>query len=386
MALTVSADSYVENAWSCAAPMFRLSSEPDLETMEEAYVYAVSVNDGAPIILNDSLYPATEEGVYTLRFVILSPDGSVAAQSDTYSVSLDFTAPLMQIRTGNGTMQITVGDSLSGGDAVSLDGGVTWNELTPGENGVATYSYTTNKTATFPMGMILVRDQAGGITFYPEVVTVRKMSSYRGGSNRTQSHAASTEETVTAYNGVELILEAGSMTQLTFGEDTLDLTLAWHGDMPLPENTVPSFTAQFDDLTQDGVQDTLILTAVGVTDENCRDYTWQFTGLVCKKLAASGIDYLMLRAGQRLTVLTTAGFTAGLRYNMYRADGMVSKDFIYALSMDAEEGLHMTVEVDGNIHPMSSDPTAEMYYYDLFCGDRLAFEELAAAIRKGVMQ
>ena len=35
---------------------------------------------------------------------------------------------------------------------------------------------------------------------------------------------------------------------------------------------------------------------------------------------------------------------------------------------------------------MSSDPTAEMYYYDLFCGDRLAFEALAAAIRKGVMQ
>ena len=134
------------------------------------------------------------------------------------------------------------------------------------------------------------------------------------------------------------------------------------------------------------MQDTLILTAAGVTDENSKDYTWQFTGLVCKKLAASGIDYLMLRSGQQLTVLTTAGFTAGLRYNMYRTDGMVSKDFLYILAMDAEAGLRLSVTVDESTYPMSSDPTAEMYYYDLFYGDRLAFEELAAAIRKGVMQ
>ena len=87
-----------------------------------------------------------------------------------------------------------------------------------------------------------------------------------------------------------------------------------------------------------------------------------------------------------MTVLTTAGFTAGLRYNMYRADGMVSKDFTYALTMDDEAGLTMSVTVDGAAYPMSADPTAEMYYYDLFSGDVASFEEAVRTARNEVMQ
>ena len=386
VSLTVDADGYVDGKWSSIVPLFTLNTSPALDTLQEEYAYAVSVNDGAPIILSDSVYPAAEEGVYTLRFMVLAPDGSVAAKSGLYNVALDYTAPLVQIRTSNGKMQITVGDSMSGGSAVSLDGGATWNELTVGEGGVATYTYTAKKNETFAAGMILVRDHAGSTTFYPEAVTVRKMSSYRGNSKRTTSHSTSTEENITAYNGVELILETGSMTQLTFGEDTLDLGLTWIGQTQRTDTAAPSFTAQFSDLTRDGVQDTLMLTAVGVTAETSRDYAWQFTGLVCKKLAASGIDYLMLRNGDQLTVLTTAGFTAGLRYNMYRADGMVSKDFLYVLTMDLAKGLQLSVAVEDNTHVMSGDPTAEMYYYDLFYGDVTAFETLADTYRKGVMQ
>jgi len=220
-----------------------------------------------------------------------------------------------------------------------------------------------------------VRDKAGALTFYPEEITVKKISSGgRGGSGRSTSHAASTVETVTAYDGVELILDDGSMTQLTLGEEVLELSLAYTGPKALEEDEQPAFTAVFSDLSKDGIPDALTLAAAGVTDETAGDFRWTFSGLVCKKLSASGIEHLILRAGEQVTLLPTAGFTAGLRYNMYRADGLVSKDFSYALSMHAEEGLTLLVTVEETTYPMSDVPTAEFYYYDLFSGDTETFE------------
>ena len=40
-------------------------------------------------------------------------------------------------------------------------------------------------------------------------------------------------------------------------------------------------------------------------------FTWDFNGTVYKKLAASGIDYLVLQVGDQVTALSTAGFAAG---------------------------------------------------------------------------
>ena len=71
---------------------------------------------------------------------------------------------------------------------------------------------------------------------------------------------------------------------------------------------------------------------------------------------------------------------------MYRVDGMVSKDFNYALAMDAESGLRLSVTVEENVHVMTDNPGDEMYYYDLFYGDKLAFDELMDQYRKGGME
>jgi len=92
------------------------------------------------------------------------------------------------------------------------------------------------------------------------------------------------------------------------------------------------------------------------------------------------------RAGDQVTMLTTAGFTAGLRYNMYRAEGLVSKDFLYTLFMDPENGLNMTVTVADATYPMSAEPTAEVYYYDLFTGNIETFEKTVQMFHDGVMQ
>ena len=385
--LTVDAQGYEEGVWCSAVPIFRLSTSPALTELSGDYVYAVSVNHGAAITLSDRFYFAEEEGAYTVCFMVIAPDGSVAARSDIYSLCLDFTAPLLQLRNGNGSLQITAGDSLSGIRDLSMDGGATWIELTPEKDGTASYTYKVTGEETFARGMIMVRDWAGGTTVYDRDVTVKKTSMNRGGGNkRATTHAASTEDNVTPYNGVELVLQEGSMTQLTFGEEKVDLTLNWLGEEPLPEEEVPCFTARFTDLDQDGERDTLVLTAVGVSAEHAKDYAWAFTGLVCKKLSASGIDYLMLRSGEQITVLATAGFTGGIRYNMFRTEGMVSKDFSYTLTMDMEEGLKLAVTVGEETYPMSEDTNAEMYYYDLFYGDWLAFEEKAAEVRSGVMQ
>lgn len=378
VSMQVEAEGWTEGAWTGIVPSFILTAEPSLETLGEGYEWAVSVDEGAAIRIGGNVYPAAEEGDYTLRFSLIAPDGSAAAQSGAYHVRLDTGAPLLQVRSSMGKLQITVGDRLSGGDAVSLDGGVTWKPLTSGEGGVSTFVQTYTATTSLPAGSIVVRDAAGNMTFYPEDVSVRVMSGfggYRGGSKRSTSHAESTTDSVTAYNGVELILDDGSMNRLTVGQEELELELVYLGEESRADQ--PAFTAAFTSWADDGVVDTLVLTASGVTDETAADYAWRFSGQVYKKLAASDIDYLVLRSGDQVTSLSTAGFSAGLRYNMYRAEGLVSKDFSYSVRMGLEESaMEMDVTVEGVTYRMEKDAGAEFYYYDVLVGPAEAFDML----------
>ena len=66
---------------------------------------------------------------------------------------------------------------------------------------------------------------------------------------------------------------------------------------------------------------------------------------------------------------STAGFSAGIRYNMYRAEGLPSKEFRYDVRMGAPgSAFEMDVTVSGETYRMSADPTAEFYYYDVYNG------------------
>ncbi|MBQ7487790.1 MAG: hypothetical protein IJT77_09895, partial [Clostridia bacterium] len=128
----------------------------------------------------------------------------------------------------------------------------------------------------------------------------------------------------------------------------------------------PTFTAQFTGWEEgnSGV-DTLILSAA--QKEKDEDYVWVFSGTVYKKLAASGIEYMVMQAGDNSLAVSTSGFSGGTRYAMYRSSGMVSKDFTYAVTMDAASGaFEMDVTVDGTTYRMSDDQDSDFYYYDVY--------------------
>ena len=382
--LTVVAESWAGESWSSVPPIFSLVSEPALDPLPEGCAFAVAVDGGAPVLLSGNRYAAREEGDYTLRFSLLGPDGEALAQSGTYRVRLDTGAPLMQVRAEGGSMQVTVGDSLSGGEAVSLDGGATWTPLTEKDNGVSVYGYTAEAEITFPRGSIIVQDRAGNTTTYPDEVALRpsaQAGASRGGSfgstSRTVTHAASDVTVVIAYDAVQLILDDGSMTQLTVGDELLELELLYTGEEARNEDDQPAFTAAFADMQGLGTADTLVLTPVNVSAKDAGDYAWRFSGQVYKILAASGIDYLALRMGDQVTALSTAGFSGGLRYNMYRAEGLVSKDFSYTVRMDPiEAAMEMDVTVEGVTWQMSGDADAEFYYYDVIVGPLEEFSGL----------
>ena len=167
------------------------------------------------------------------------------------------------------------------------------------------------------------------------------------------------------------------MTQLTVGDEQLELELLYTGGEARDEDDQPAFTAAFADMQGLGTADTLVLTPVNVAAEDAGDYAWRFSGQVYKILAASGIDYLALRMGDQVTALSTAGFSGGLRYNMYRAEGLVSKDFSYTVRMDPlEDAMEMDVTVEGVTWEMSGDTDAEFYYYDVIVGPLEAFSGL----------
>ena len=385
VSLSVSAAGHAEAAWVTAAPRFLLTAQPDLAALGDGYVYAVSIDGGTPILLASGEYTAAEEGQYALQFHLLAPDGSAVAVSAVYTVWLDAAAPLVQIKAGaSGTLQITAGDALSGGDAVSMDGGATWLPLTPGEGSVSTYTYTTKQTVTFPRESIIVRDQAGNQTVYPEEVTVRIMSGSRGGSSsRSTSHSESTTDTVVAYDGVELTLTTGKMSQLKVGGEMMELSLQYNGTDASRRASTPTFTASFINLTRSSEKNTLMLVASDATAADAGDYTWFFSGQVCKKLSVSGIEYIMLRIEDEVTLLPTSGFSAGLRYNMCRAEGLVSKDFSYAVRMGLEDyAMELDVTVAESTYRMSNDPNAEFYYYDVFTGPIEALEWLLTTYGK----
>ena len=109
-------------------------------------------------------------------------------------------------------------------------------------------------------------------------------------------------------------------------------------------------------------------------------FTWDFNGAAYKTLAASGIDYLVLQVGDQVTALSTAGFAAGVRYTMYRAQGLSSQAFDYHVSMTETGETELSVTVAGETWTLTQERDGEFYYYDVYTG---TVEELAQA-RKGL--
>ena len=387
--LLVVPEMYRAGAWSSTAPSFTLTVVPDTLT---GYTFAVSVDDGeAQAVESPCVF--TTEGQHTLVFYLIDASGAQAARSTTYTVWLDTAAPEAQAQFDmqTGALTVTATDATSGVDAISLDGGKTWQAMTAAEDG--TFVYSAPLTAQVAAGELMVRDAAGNCWQSAESYGVPGgmggdfggMGGFGGGSfgggsfsgggssgtTRTVSHSSGSEEEATLYGAVALEVEEGDMFVLTLGGEELPLTLTLDYDANDSEDAYSAFTAElavWNGEEGDEDCDTLILTA-SADAASPYAFRWDFTGDVYKTLLSSGVQYLVLRVGDRVTALSTAGFTAGTAYNTLKSEGAASSEFAYSLWMgDPDPALEMEVEARGERYLLEAGE-GDMYYYDVYTGD-----------------
>ena len=388
--LLVVPEMYRAGTWSATAPSFTLSVVPDTLT---GYTFAVSVDDGEAQAV-EGPYTFSTEGQHTLVFYLIDASGAQAARSTTYTVWLDTAAPEAQAQFDmqTGALTVTATDAISGVDAISLDGGKTWQTMTAAEDG--SFVYSAPLTAQVAAGELMVRDAAGNCWQSAESYGVPggmggdfggmgsmgggfggSFSGGSGGSSgttRTVSHSSGSEEEMTAYGVVALEVEDTSMFALALGGETLPLTLTLDYEAGGDGNTAAAFTAElavWNGEEGDEDCDTLILTAPDNGAESPYAYRWDFTGDVYKKLFNSGVQYLVLRVGDYVTALSTAGFTAGTAYNALKSEGAASSEFAYSLWMgEPDPELEMEVEARGTRYLLNAGE-GDMYYYDVYTGD-----------------
>ena len=256
--------------------------------------------------------------------------------------------------------------------------------MTAAEDG--SFVYTAPLTAQVAAGELMVRDAAGNCWQSAESYGVPgSMGGFGGGgfgggsfsgggssgTTRTVSHSSGSEEEATLYGAVALEVEEGDMFVLTLGGEELPLTLTLDYDANDSEDAYSAFTAElavWNGEEGDEDCDTLILTA-SADAASPYAFRWDFTGDVYKTLLSSGVQYLVLRVGDRVTALSTAGFTAGTAYNTLKSEGAASSEFAYSLWMgDPDPALEMEVEARGERYLLEAGE-GDMYYYDVYTGD-----------------
>ena len=389
LTLQAACDQVLDGSWLTTAPTFTLSSDVQLP---QGWTWAVRYDGGAPVTLAGNTFTAQEEGAYTLTFVVLDGAGQVAASTQDVTLRLDTTPPLVQATAGaNLTLTVTASDAVSGIDGLSMDGGASWYPVTEMGEGVWGLTFTAAQAYTFAPGTIVARDGAGNLAAYEKEVTLQNSQgrpgggfSGGGGSSSTvaTTHATSDTTAVVAYDGVELVVADQPMSSLVMGETELELFLRPDESLlaRLGEDYQPAFTATLSNWMEDAsdTPDTLVLAVSQEDLAQAEDaaFTWDFNGTVYKKLAASGIDYLVLQVGDQVTALSTAGFAAGVRYTMYRAQGLSSEAFDYHVAMTEAGETTLSVTVAGETWLLTEEEGGAFYYYDVYTG---TLEELAQA-------
>ena len=391
LTLQAACDQTLDGSWLTTAPTFTLSSDVELP---QGWTWAVRYDGGAPVTLAGNTFTAQEEGAYTLTFVVLDGAGQVAASTQDVTLRLDTTPPLVQATAGaNLTLTVTASDAVSGIDGLSMDGGASWYPVTEMGEGVWGLTFTAAQAYTFAPGTIVARDGAGNLAAYEKEVTLqssqgRPSGGFSGGggggssSTVATTHATSDTTAVVAYDGVELVVADQPMSSLVMGETELELFLRPDESLlaRLGEDYQPAFTATLSNWMEDAsdTPDTLVLAVSQEDLAQAEDaaFTWDFNGTVYKKLAASGIDYLVLQVGDQVTALSTAGFAAGVRYTMYRAQGLSSEAFDYHVAMTEAGETTLSVTVAGETWPLTEEEGGAFYYYDVYTG---TLDELAQA-------
>ena len=363
IAIAVEADDYTPGAWSGVAPTFRLSGIPE---GDDAHVYGVFVCDEQLILLskgNSSSTPSLE-GEVRLRFAILDLMGDLVSLSDQYDMLLDFTPPdgpyFMPLEYTDTTVELLFSDALSGVEAVSVDGGKTWQ--TPPQP--MYYSGWDGMTVTG--GTICVRDVAGNISYnYEEYRFGPEPTYYVPSGKKPIRHVPQTMDYSTAnYNALDLRFPTEPTAELWAGDTQLALSL--RGETENNTFTAELITWKTHGDEEEQSPNALMLSA----QENEGVNVWSFTGDVYRLLYNSGVEYIVFRSGDYIAALPTEGFTAGTAYAKLKASGVSTRKFAYTLCQDeALRETTLSVTVEEETYLMGEDKNQPMYRYDVLVGD-----------------
>ncbi len=130
----------------------------------------MAIDDEEPQPLDDGAYLPEEDGVFELSFLILDKDGEIICQSKTYTLMLDRVPPVInEVDAESGddySMTVDASDALSGLDAYSVDGGMSWITLESDDP----FVYTAEEETTIEAGLLLVRDRANNTAVWQEEI------------------------------------------------------------------------------------------------------------------------------------------------------------------------------------------------------------------------
>lgn len=367
--LTVTVRDYLPNAWSCVAPTFTLSGIEDGST---EYVYGVFICNEQLIVFSSGTteYIPTLEGEdIRLRFAILDMMGDVVCFSDEYAMMLDMTPPddpyPVPCNDANTIVQVYASDSLSGLEAISLDGGNTWLSAELSEDH---FRCQGEKGETLPGGCLQARDFAGNISkCYEEYAfgRPRRLGNGSGSTTTPIRHASQTLDYSQAnYNALELSFSDESQTQLIAGDTVLNLSLTVDGQQG--SFTAQTLTYPLEEDVLPPAPNLLMLTAQDPENAAC---AWQFSGDVYRLLYNSRVDFLVLRTGGYITVLPTAGFTAGTEYVRLKSNGISTRRFLYTITQDeAMLETTMMVTVEEQTYELGEARSRPMYRTGVLIG------------------
>ena len=370
--LEVTAEDYEPGVWKNSPPMFTLSGIPEDST---EYVYGVFICDERLILLSDgnNMYVPSEEGLSSVRFVILDKMGDVQSLSDQYDTMLDFTPPDGPYLSGDSKNKkvcyVEAYDDLSGLDSISYDGGKTWLSCNDPETDNMTFYGEVGETVD--AGWILTRDFAGNISSNDEdfIFGKKKRTGTGGGTGTGKKPIRHVKETMdyskANYNALELNVSDQPQTELTIGGTALSLSLT-------EEEQLKPFTAELTTWqTKAGETKTapnaLVLTAATDAQAN----VWHFGGETYKLLYNSGVEYLVFASGEYIAVIPTDGFTGGTQYGKLKAGGVSTRKFEYTLIQDETlRETTLSVQVEGETYLLEESTESPMYRYNVLIGTK----------------
>lgn len=192
-----------------------------------------------------------------------------------------------------------------------------------------------------------------------------------GGGGTRQPHAPNTQPEGPDYDLIAVeeteTGNTGVMDQLTLGGETLALSLKQEG----AEKSGFTVSARSWGETPGAAADTLVLTAEETEGKN----TWTMNGEVLRRMHKSGIEHLVLQAGDRIAAMETEGFLAGWEYDEMKSRGTASRRFEYEIEMNGEAETQWRVQVEGREYELTEDTHAGIFLTEVYNGPAEALEQ-----------